>query len=246
VQRLYNLPNPQTSHLNSFASEMLTGVFAGSTNSPTPSKFTPQQTLRSTITSLVPTPQYKFPTLKHIPMVAPGSREFEPVVAWATLLRTMGGMQKLGRMFEGGGGAGAYGTNQSIVRNFSCANVMFCRGGSHSPYTINSKDVENVVVESSVVNWNSGSSNQAFTTCYAPVCPQTQLKKDDEKKSITLLTNNQEILPVLDRYQTRALEKFDSGAYLHRYEMHGIERGDFEESFRQVEQVMMDYQQMQL
>ena len=56
-----------------------------------------------------------------------------------------------------------------------------------------------------------------------------------------LFSNSQAILPVLQRVNTKAIELFKAGAYLHQYEAHGVTKDDFRASFLDVGQVIQDY-----
>ena len=56
-----------------------------------------------------------------------------------------------------------------------------------------------------------------------------------------LFSNSQAILPVLQRVNTKAIELFKAGAYLHQYEANGVTKDDFRASFLDVGQVIQDY-----
>ena len=74
--------------------------------------------------------------------------------------------------------------------------------------------------------------------------PSNSSSSVPELKSSTLLTNSPEVLPILRNFTIKALEKFDSGAYLHKYYEVGMEKDDFEEAFRTVEKIIYDYETM--
>jgi len=199
--------------------------------------FRPQQSLQDIIHSVVPNSYYKFPTVRVWPSVAPKSREFEPVQSWSAIFR---------------------GLNRQIANSHadaSCGNVLILSGLVQGEIlenlpvakrkTMGVQDVErlnNRVIKEYVegpVNMCDWSSRR-LDICSAPP-ESTDL---EGSKSTTLITNNTEIIGPLENALTKAIEKFDSGAYLHRYEEHGVEKGEFEEAFRRLEKILHEYRTM--
>jgi hypothetical protein len=61
------------------------------------------------------------------------------------------------------------------------------------------------------------------------------------QRSCSLLANDQSILSVLQRPWQRSQELFAMRAYMHQYEMHGLEQGDFVEAFRSLSSTIHNY-----
>ena len=64
------------------------------------------------------------------------------------------------------------------------------------------------------------------------------------QRSISLLSNNNSVVPFLERIHLRASELFHNKAYLHQYKTYGVEENDFLESFQQVGQIIHNYQSL--
>lgn len=61
------------------------------------------------------------------------------------------------------------------------------------------------------------------------------------QRCCSLLSNDQSVLPILQRPRQRAEELFNNKAYLHQYAMHGLEEDQFVEAFRSVSAIIHNY-----
>lgn len=73
------------------------------------------------------------------------------------------------------------------------------------------------------------------TVAYSPLSVQGY------QRSGCLVSNGCGTLPLLNRTAARAAELFHTEAYLHQYSNHGVEKEDFVQSFRQLGQVIENY-----
>eukprot|EP00937_MAST-01D_sp_MAST-1D-sp2_P004194 g4194.t1 len=63
----------------------------------------------------------------------------------------------------------------------------------------------------------------------------------EHDKACAALTNSSSVAPALDELVERAHSMFRSRAFVHQYEAHGVQPGDFVEAFVCLEQVLHDY-----
>jgi hypothetical protein len=59
----------------------------------------------------------------------------------------------------------------------------------------------------------------------------TAVRLNDYERATSILSNNQSVLPLLQRAARGGAELFQEGAYLHQYAMYGLEEGDFQHAF---------------
>eukprot|EP01038_Epipyxis_sp_PR26KG_P013340 gene13340-17892_t len=64
---------------------------------------------------------------------------------------------------------------------------------------------------------------------------------NDYQRSITVLSNGQSILPILNRSTRKATEMFKVGAYVHQYTNFGLELDDMHEAFWSVASIIQSY-----
>lgn len=61
------------------------------------------------------------------------------------------------------------------------------------------------------------------------------------KRSTTVLSNDQAILPILQRSVLKSQDMFEVGAYIHQYTTNGLEQSDFYEAFRSIGAIVHNY-----
>ncbi|CAM9247334.1 unnamed protein product [Ectocarpus sp. 12 AP-2014] len=85
---------------------------------------------------------------------------------------------------------------------------------------------------------------------YAGWCPtplmecRSPLRLHGHERAISLLSNSQAVLGVLETAVGRSRDMFSAGAYVHQYALFGAEREDFEEAFLGVEQAVENYRSL--
>ena len=60
-------------------------------------------------------------------------------------------------------------------------------------------------------------------------------------RSAVLVSNSQACLPVLQRVNSKGIELFKAGAYLHQYEQYGVGQEEFRDAFLEVGQTIQHY-----
>ena len=77
--------------------------------------------------------------------------------------------------------------------------------------------------------------NKNCKVCYSPHMTNKY------NRSATLINNNDEILPIIEKTAEKASLLFERGAYLHQYHGSGLEDEDFVKAFRTVGQIIQNY-----
>ncbi|CAM9213414.1 unnamed protein product [Ectocarpus fasciculatus] len=73
---------------------------------------------------------------------------------------------------------------------------------------------------------------------------RSPLRLHGHERAISLLSNSQAVLGVLETAVGRSRGMFSAGAYVHQYAQFGAERDDFEEAFLGVEQAVENYRSL--
>lgn len=63
-------------------------------------------------------------------------------------------------------------------------------------------------------------------------------------RTASMTTNNQAVLPLLMRTTTKAAAMFEAKAYLHQYNVYGIENDDFISAFRNIGSTIQRYREL--
>ena len=63
-------------------------------------------------------------------------------------------------------------------------------------------------------------------------------------RTASMTTNNQAVLPLLMRTTTKAAAMYEAKAYLHQYNVYGIENDDFVNAFRNIGSTIQRYREL--
>ncbi|KAH3758642.1 tubulin delta chain [Pelomyxa schiedti] len=174
-------------------------------------------------------PSYKLLNMKAIPQIPEDSLAFSSH-SWPSLLKYLRQMlivnahmdESMDWSFQLPSGPGP------VVRKFtkSVANMLFLRGGN-----LASADPQSLEQKILYPSWNTNPLLVAGHNWPLGGCD----------KSAALLSNSQAVIPILSSTIEKALQMFETRAYLHHYAAHSIDEAFFSEAFVTMEQVLGNY-----
>jgi hypothetical protein len=82
-----------------------------------------------------------------------------------------------------------------------------------------------------------------LSQCGAPPVQfcSSDVRLNGYERATSILSNNQSVLPLLQRAARGGAELFQEGAYLHQYAMYGLEEGDFQHAFLSLGSSIQNY-----
>lgn len=146
-----------------------------------------------------------------------------------------------------GGGGGALSGRNSLSPDAAAAysevgrsSVMRSTASSRMQH-IYAKTVSKQDVVFSQEYLNSHSTDFSFSDSPSLHVNHSPYYMNGYQRSSAVLSNNQAILPILQRASRKAAELYQVGGYTHQYFEHGLEQSDFQQAFHTVGGVINNY-----
>ena len=225
-------------------------------------------TIADDIGELCSHPGYRFLTVKNVPQTSKRSVTFT-YDSWSSLVDTLQRMNLKGSSSERGTGSSsaAFNRHKTPLSNqtfHTNSDQIPCSRTDSSPGFRSLKSVLTLrgpdalsglhaLKETSIAASNAyvPYSKRASNNIQAPVTTMFDDTRcvihhsnhtvNKYQRSAVLLSNSQEVLPLLQRAALKAAAMYRAGAYVHQYKSCGLEDDDFVRAFRTVGQVVENY-----
>jgi tubulin delta len=224
-------------------------------------------TIADDIGELCSHPGYRFLTVKNVPQTSKRSVTFT-YDSWSSLVDTLQRMNFKGSFSERGTGSSSAAFSRPKAPH---AESVCTTQSDHVPYsrpdaspgfrslksvlTLRGPDAQSGLLslkDTSIAASNAyvPYSKRATSNMLAPVTMFDDSRcvihhsahtVNNYQRSAVLLSNSQEVLPLLQRAALKAAAMYRAGAYVHQYKSCGLEDEDFVRAFRTVGQVVENY-----
>lgn len=115
----------------------------------------------------------------------------------------------------------------------SVANLIFCRGNK-------------VFDERKSLEYDLFGLPQMYTKNYGVnlTAIRDSHRLFGHEKSVSVLSNNQSFVPLLDKTLDKATQMMMEGAYMHHYDKFGVSKDMFHQAFMNCESILAEYQSL--